>query len=238
MPSFDAAIRQWPTIEAFAAYLKTVPRPAWCQGVTNHNTYIPNELQWRGVASVESCMTTYIGKGWTAGPHLFLAAEAPSTLDRGIFQLTPLSHQGVHAGPCNDDHLSIENVGDFNARPPSPAQYQLLLAVNRLILQTWRLTPDSVNVHNECMSGRTCPGRHLTGAQIRADLAKPTPRPPNLLAFRAIGLPIYQRQDGTGPLAGHLQPDESVLVDQTYANGMGHLLDGRGFVDMDGLKRQ
>lgn len=238
MADFNADIRHWPTLDAFVAYLRTVPRPSWCQGLTNHNTYIPNEMQWRGVASVESCRTTYIGKGWSAGPHLFLAAEAPKAADRGIFQLTPLQHQGVHASECNKRHVGIENVGDFDVRPPSPAQYQLLLAVNRLLLQTWQLLPSSVNVHNECMAGRTCPGRYLTGAQIRADLAKkPTP-PPTLLAFRAVGLPIYQRQDGTGPLAGHLQPDESVLIDTTYANGMGHLLDGRGFVDMDGLKRQ
>jgi hypothetical protein len=234
---FDAAIRHWPNLDAFAAYLRTVPRPVWCKGLTNHNTYIPNEMQWRGIASVESCMTTYIGKGWSAGPHLFLAAEAPSALDRGIFQLTPMSHPGVHAGPCNDDRLGIENVGDFDARPPSPAQYQFLLAVNRLLLQTWGLAPSTVNVHNECMA-RTCPGRYLTGAQIRADLAKAVLPPPKFTPYRTLGLPIYQRQDGTGPLAGHLQPDEAVIVDVTYANGMGHLLDGRGFVDMDGLKRQ
>lgn len=235
--AFDAAIRHWPTLEAFAAYLRTVPRPSWCKGLTNHNSYIPNELQWRGIASVEGCQLTYVGKGWSAGPHLFLAAEAPKAADRGIFQLTSIQHRGTHAGDCNDDHLGIENVGDFDARPPSPAQYQLLLAVNHLILQTWMLPPESVNVHNECMSGRTCPGRYLTGAQIRADLAKPAPPAKQLQAYRAIGLPIYQRQDGAGPLAGHLQPDEPVLVDMVYANGMGHLLDGRGFVDLDGLRR-
>lgn len=236
MPAFDAVIRHWPTLDAFAAHLRTIPRPAWCRGLTNHNTYIPNELQWRGIASVESCQATYVGKGWSAGPHLFLAAEAPRADDRGIFQLTPIGHQGVHAGDCND-HLGIESVGDFDARPPSLAQYQLLLAVNRLLLQRWMLPPGSVNVHNECMP-RTCPGRYLTGAQIRADLARPAPpSPKQLLAFRAIGLPIYQRQDGGGPLAGHLEPDEPVLIDATYANGMGHLLDGRGFVDLDGLRR-
>lgn len=235
--AFDAQIRHWPTIEAFAAYLRTVPRPSWVKGITNHNSYIPNELQWRGVASVESCQTIYIGKGWSAGPNLFLAAEAPKAAHRGIFQLTPIQHRGVHAGDCNEDHLGIENVGDFDARPPSPAQYQLLLNVNRLILQRWMLSPESVNVHNECMSGRTCPGRYLTGAQIRADLAKPAAPPKQLLAFRAVGLPIYQRQDGTGPLAGHLEVGEAVLIDVTYANGMGHLLDGRGFVDLDGLRK-
>lgn len=234
---FDSDIRYWPTVDAFVAYLRTIPRPSWCHGTTNHNTYIPNELQWRGVTSVEGCRTTYIGKGWSAGPHLFLAAEAPRTTDRGIFQLTPLQHRGVHAGDCNGNHLGIENVGDFDARPPSPAQYKLLLDVNRAILMAWQLSPDVVNVHNECMAGRTCPGKHLTGAQIRADLSKPAvPDKPKRLLFNVIGLPIYQQQSGAGPLAGRLVPGEVVQIDVTYANGMGHLADGRGFVDMDGLR--
>jgi N-acetylmuramoyl-L-alanine amidase-like protein len=168
---FDIDIQHWPTISAFTAYLQGVPRPSWCKGITNHNTYIPNETQWHGRASVESCMQTYIAKGWSAGPHLFLAAEAPNPADTGIWQLTPLAHIGVHAGACNADHLGIENVGDFNARPPSPAQYTLLLAVNRAILERWMLTPANVNVHNECMVGRTCPGKYLTGTQIRASLS-------------------------------------------------------------------
>lgn len=237
-PSFDADIRHWPTLAAFEAYLVTIPRPAWCVGVCDHNTYIPNELQWRGIASVESCMRTYIGNGWPSGPQLFVAAEAPKAADRGIFQLTPIQHQGTHAGKCNTGYLGQENVGDFNARPPSPAQYKLLLDVNRAILKAWQFSPDNVRVHNECMPGRTCPGKYLTGAQIRADLRKPVvPDRPKLLLFNVVGLPIYQRQDGTGPLAGQLAPGEIVQIDTTYANGMGHLADGRGFVDMDGLRQ-
>jgi hypothetical protein len=200
---FDADIIQWPTLDAFKAYLATKPRPAWVRGLTNHNTYIPNETQWRGIASVRSCMQTYIGKGWSAGPNLFLAAEAPNPAHRGIFQLTPITHPGVHAGQCNADHLGIENVGDFDARPPTPAQYQLLLAVNRAILEWWKLPPASVNVHNECMPGRTCPGRHLTGVQIRGDLASGvTPAPPLIGRFRfVVPQSVFTSRDPNAPLA-------------------------------------
>lgn len=191
---FDIDIIHWPTISAFVASLQGVSRPGWCTGITNHNTYIPNETQWRGRASVESCMQTYIKKGWSAGPHLFLAAEAPDPADTGIWQMTPLTRPGVHAGACNSHHIGIENVGDFDARPPSPAQYTLLLAVNRAILERWGLTPASVNVHNECMSGRTCPGKHLTGTQIRASLNSawiPTKPPADPFArWGTIGKPI------------------------------------------------
>lgn len=178
MPPFDMQVIHWPTLAEFVMYLAEIDRPAWCHGITNHNTYIPNALQWRGLVSMQSMRQTYIGKGWSAGPNLYLAAECSNPADRGIWQMTPIIHVGVHAGPCNSDHLGVENVGDFDAAPPSAAQYGLLLGVNRAILQRWGIPPEKVNVHNECMSGRTCPGKHLTGAQIRADLAKPIVRPP------------------------------------------------------------
>lgn len=184
---FDIQIIHWPTISAFTAYLQGVPRPSWCKGITNHNTYIPNETQWHGRASVESCMHTYIAKGWSAGPHLFLAAEAPNAADTGIWQMTPLAHPGVHAGACNSDHLGIENVGDFDAHSPSPAQYTLLLAVNRALLERWGMPPASVKVHNECMAGRTCPGKYLTGTQIRASLSAPWPAQPPVDTFARWG---------------------------------------------------
>jgi len=220
--TFDADIRQWTSLEAFVAYLQTVPRPGWCLGLTNHNTYVPNELQWRGVVSVRNCMQTYIGKGWTAGPHLFLAADAPKVADRGIFQLTPIAHQGIHAGECNKDHLGIENVGDFEARPPSEAQYQLLLAVNRAILTAWYLSPEHVNVHNECMANRTCPGQYLTGDQIRNDLVPKV--------YTVLGASVYQRRDCAGPVAGHLHSGDTILIDVDYGDGIVHLSSGLGFV--------
>lgn len=199
---FDAIFKHWPTVEAFIAYLVTVPRPAWCKGITNHNTYIPNEFQWRGLASMEGMKATYIGKGWGAGPHLYLAAEAPNPADTGIWQMTPLTHIGVHAGPCNSDHLGIENVGDFDARPPSPAQYDLMLRVNRAILQHWRLTPAHVVVHKECMPGRTCPGRHLDPNKLRADLASPQPLPTPITRYVVVApCTVLTSRAGNAPLA-------------------------------------
>lgn len=200
--TFDAQILHWPTVDAFVVYLKTVPRPAWCTGLCNHNTYIPNETQWRGLASMKSMQATYIGKGWSAGPHLYLAAEAPNPADRGIWQMTPLSHVGVHAGPCNSSRLGIENVGDFEARPPTPAQYQLLLDINRAILKAWMLTPDTVNVHKECMPDRTCPGRYLDPNQLRADLRRGAVVPPFVGRYRfVVPQAVFTARDVTARLA-------------------------------------
>lgn len=233
--AFDSDIRHFPSIASFDAHLQGVPRPKWCSGITHHNTYRPNETMWKGRASMASMMAVYIEKGWTSGPHLYLAAAAKNRADTGIWQLTPLAHPGTHAGQCNSHSLGIESVGDFDARPPTADQYTLLITITLLILRHWGLPPESVNVHNECMVGRTCPGKFLTGTQIRADLKKPAPRPAPAppRAYVVEGLPVYQASDRQGALWGHLAAGEQVMIDD-ITNG--HLADHRGFVDINGLE--
>lgn len=51
-----------------------------------------------------------------------------------------------------------------------------------------------------------------------------------------LGLPIYQQQSGSGPIVGHLRTGETIAIDVPYPNGMGHLEDERGFIDMQGTE--
>lgn len=234
MATFDMQLIHWPTVASFAAYLQPIPRPAWVRGLTNHNTYIPDETQWAGVASMNSMRQTYIAKGWTSGPHLYLVAHAPNPADTGIWQMTPITHPGTHAGACNATHVGLESCGNFNARPPTNEQYTLLLTVNRLLLAHWGIPPSSVLVHNECMTGRTCPGKYLTGTQIRADLSQPPPVITKRYTARRIM--ISQPSTGGPPYAGELMPGEEVIVDKWYTTGMVHLQDGRGFVLLSDLE--
>jgi len=233
--AFDAELIHWPTLTAFDAYLQGVTRPAWVKRLCNHNTYKPNETTWNGMASMRTLLTFYRDtQKWPSGPHLFLAAHAPDPKDTGIFQLTPITHTGTHAGPCNADSLGLESVGDFNARPPTNEQYTLLLTVNRLLMAHWGIPPPSVVVHNECMSGRVCPGKYLTGTQIRADLSNP---PPVITKrYRGRRIMISQKQVGGAPYAGELAPGEEIVADKWYTNGRVHLQDGRGFVLLSDLE--
>ncbi len=57
----------------------------------------------------------------------------------------------------------------------------------------------------------------------------------NAWPARCIGLPIYQRSDHTGALAGYLKSGDDVVIDD-LSNG--HLHDGRGFVDIKGLEER
>jgi hypothetical protein len=234
--AFDATIRHWKTITEFAAYLQTVPRPKWCTGLTNHNTYEPSDLNWRGTKSMDAMMAFYRDtKKWPSGPHLFLAAKAPNAADTGIFQMTTLTRPGTHAGACNTSRVGIESVGDFDRAPPSADQYTLLIAINLLILHAWGLPPSAVNVHRDCIPGRTCPGKYLTSEQIRADLSKPPP--PITKRYRVKRIMVSQRPEGGLPYAGELQPGEEVVVDKWYAaHHTVHLADHRGFVLLDDLE--
>lgn len=198
--AFDAQIVHWRSIAEFAAHLATVPRPSWCDGITHHNTYQPDDLNWRGMASMLSMRDFYRDtKQWPSGPNLFLAAKSPNPADRGIWQMTPITRPGTHAGACNAHRLGIENVGDFDKAPPTPDQYTLLITITLLILQQWGLPPETVNVHRDCMPGRTCPGKYLTSEQIRASL-NTSPSDP-FERWGLVGKPTGAAQKFAVPLA-------------------------------------
>lgn len=172
--SFDADIRQFPTPGALAAFLAALPRPSvWHPiGSTVHNTYRPTEAEWRGAVSMRSMMNGYIDKGWSAGPHFYLAAHAPNPKDDGIWMMTSPLHPGVHAGPCNDKRFGLEMVGDFQAHGWSLIQRALLLDTLD-VLHSWAALDADINGHRDCMPLRTCPGNDAYAALplLRADLA-------------------------------------------------------------------
>lgn len=250
--AFDADFKQWRTLDAFAAHVATIPCPDWCEGFTVHNTYIPNEIQWRGMASMRSMRSTYIGKGWTSGPHLYLAPECLRVNDKGIFQMTPLSHPGTHAGACNAHFLGLENVADWDANPPTPDQYDYLLSVLVILARAWG--KQLVRVHNECMPGRTCPGRYLNADRLRADFLRrltTPPPPPPIVRYVYRGLPVYTDAARRGHPIVHLPDGATLEIDAIdaapdYAPGTGHVkratfdgkvLDEPGFVEMAQLWR-
>jgi hypothetical protein len=66
------------------------------------------------------------------------------------------------------------------------------------------------------------------------------------IAYRVLGLPVFQRSDLTGPVALYLPPGAPIVVDAQfpqpgYAPSAGHVVlsDGStpGFIDMHGVKR-
>src|SRR6476469_1533450 len=117
--AFNAINRQFTSAAEFAAWLAVQPRPDWPIGSVLHNTFRPTESQWAGLASMRSMQATYEAKGWTSGPHCYLAVGSPFAANDGIWVMTPPMDRGTHAGQCNATRWGIELVGDFAIKPPS-----------------------------------------------------------------------------------------------------------------------
>lgn len=162
--AFNSVNLQFKTLADFIAYLAQLPPPGWNPvGSTYHNTYVPNLQQWRGLASMQSMQATYVAKGWSAGPHLFLARGAPNPAHDGIFVMTPPTSPGIHSPSCNGPpfgpppgRFGVELVGDFNAVAPTLAQQQLLIDAVAALHQYAKLGAN-LNAHRDC-DPRTCPG--------------------------------------------------------------------------------
>lgn len=73
---------------------------------------------------------------------------------------------------------------------------------------------------------------HAAFLEWRATLAPVSPPP---TTFKVRGVPVYQRADIAGPLAGYLFSGDVVEVDQVK-NGVAHLKNGLGFFDADALE--
>lgn len=158
--AFNSINRQFTSLADFSAWLFAQPQPTWHPiGTTYHNTYRPTLAQWRGLASMWSMQSGYEAKGWTAGPHLYLALGAPKAADNGIFCMTPPTSPGIHSPSCNSGahgRFGVEVVGDYQAAPPAPPLQQLLVEVVAVLHEWAHLVPD-LNAHRDC-DPRTCPG--------------------------------------------------------------------------------
>lgn len=169
--TFAADIRRWESVDSFAQHLAGYdPAVApWASGVTLHHTYTPTLDQWRGLASVKGARDYYIGLGWNAGPHLFIAHGSHNPEWDGIYQLTPLNLQGIHAGHCNMSMWGIEIVGRYDAAPWPADLAEIVYGVTCALLR-WRGLPANVQGHRECLPNKSCPGNAINMATVRDEI--------------------------------------------------------------------
>jgi hypothetical protein len=171
MPDFAIDIRQWKTVQEFASHLSNYS-PAiasWATGVVVHHTYRPLPSQWNGRVTLGGLKNFYVGKGWSAGPHLFIVANSPNPAHDGIWQLTPLNLPGVHATVCNPRTWGIEVVGDFDVSPWDAQTRELVVGAMAELLKWRNLAVDTSTVigHRDCNSPKTCPGKAIDLNNVR-----------------------------------------------------------------------
>lgn len=165
-------IKHYQTLQDYLAALLPFPKPAWISGITLHHTESPTRAQWRGLTTMQNLKPFYQGKGWSAGPHLFLAALTPGPLTDGIWAGTPLAVPGIHAGACNPDHIGIEVVGDYDVEPWPLAVSELVYGVTTALMQWGHIPVARVQGHRECLDNKSCPGKAINMDAVRAELGR------------------------------------------------------------------
>lgn len=153
------ATTHYPDLAVLQAALPAVPD--WARGITIHHTWKPTQAQWRGARSMEALRRFYAAKGWTRGPHLFVAPD-------GIWGGTPLTVKGIHAGACNANSIGIEIVGDFDAEPWDNALAARLYPLFVALLHWERGDETNLRGHRECLANKSCPGKAINLPGVRA----------------------------------------------------------------------
>jgi hypothetical protein len=193
----------YPNLGAYRQALLPFPKPAWIKGITLHHTYRPTVDQWRGARSMEALRRFYINKGWSAGPHLFLAPD-------GIWGATPLAVPGIHAGKCNSDHIGLEIVGDYDLESWGPVLSERVYNLVTLLCQWGGIAPDHVQGHRECLNNKSCPGAAISMVAVRSELRLRVVVPDNRPAWRVLKpANIREGSTTTARAVGSLLPGDT-----------------------------
>jgi hypothetical protein len=139
------------------------------------------------------------------------------------------------AGQVNQATLSYELENKQDGREPYTDSQ--LLAMGWQIDQ-WRTLhgPLPIVRHQEIDPTRRSDPQRLSVQTIESWVYKARAAAFQPRVFRVRGVPVFQRQELTGPIAGFLHAPDTVEVDMTYPNGAAHLKTGLGFIDMDALE--
>ena len=180
--AFAWDVRHWTDVREFRAHLgRAVPSPLfWMRGAQRnrvsrlvvHHTWRPTLSQWRGAASMSALGRYYKNdvawydskgakrKGWSAGPHLFIA-------DDGIWQGTPLTAEGVHAGACNQVAIGVEVVGDYDSGDWPDLVRMYVVGALAALSDHLDIPLREIVGHRDCGSPKSCPGKAIDLAVVR-----------------------------------------------------------------------
>jgi N-acetyl-anhydromuramyl-L-alanine amidase AmpD len=137
----------------------------------------------------------------------------------------------MDSGQIQRQSIGIELENKNNGVDPYPQpQLAALLTLCRKLVAAYAIVPDMVALHADVAIPD---GRKTDAAAFHLDTFKAALFAPLSGAYRVRGLPVYQRSDHTGTVAGYVHEGDAVEIDNP-ANG--HLSSGWGFVDMNALE--
>lgn len=142
-------------LKEFESYVKTNSfSPNDPNKLVIHHTWKPTKESWAGERTLIGIKNHYEAKGWSAGPHLFIAED-------GIWLFTPMYREGVHAGVLNANSIGIEVVGDYDDKVWSGETLNNAVGAIRILMGHLNLSLDDIYFHRD-VSAKTCPGKMIT----------------------------------------------------------------------------
>jgi N-acetylmuramoyl-L-alanine amidase CwlA len=153
----------------FDTYCHALTWPAWRPSfIALHNTAVPSLAQRPNgftKTHIKNLADYYKGKGWSAGPHLFID-------DKQIWVFTPLTMSGVHSPSWNKIALGFEMLGDYQVEDFTSDRgakvRENTVAALATLSAVLGLDPDTMMLHKEdpATTHKTCPGRSVDKADV------------------------------------------------------------------------
>lgn len=160
--SFSDVGRAWNS-SGFLAHAKG-KNLSWVRSITIHHTAFPDlSMRREGlvIQHIKNIESYYRGKGWKAGPHLFID-------DVDINGMSPLDAPGIHARSFNRDSIGIEVLGNYDKEDPFTGRgwkcWQLTARTTADLLKLlgFKANPKTVLFHRDDPKTRkTCPGTKI-----------------------------------------------------------------------------
>jgi hypothetical protein len=129
-----------------------------------HHTWRPTKESWAGERTIQGLKNYYEGKGWPAGPHLFIAED-------GIWLFSPMNKNGIHAGTLNPLSIGIEVVGDYDNEKWSGNTKKNTLGAIKALMEELGIGNTDLFFHRDA-SSKSCPGWAITKEWVIEELSK------------------------------------------------------------------
>ena len=162
--------KAYTTTADFAAYLASLKFTNWKPScIVIHHCSEPSLLQ-RPIGfqakHMDNLRDFYEGKGWHAGPHLFVD-------DNAVWTFSPMTAPGVHAVSFNATGLGIEMLGDYDVEDPWTGRGLDVLTntakATKLLMQRLSLGDTCIRFHrDDPKTSKSCPGDRVQKDQFLA----------------------------------------------------------------------
>jgi N-acetylmuramoyl-L-alanine amidase len=187
------------------------------------------------VGSLDSSLNWLCNPASNVSTHYLIAKDGYTYRlvadDRAAWHAGVSHWMHMDSGAIQRGSLGIELVNKNNGVDPYPtAQQAALLTLCRKLVAAYAIVPDMVAMHADVALPD---GRKTDAAGFHLDAFKAALFAPLSSPYRVRGLPVYQRSDHTGTVAGYVHEGDAVEIDDP---SNGHLSSGWGFIDRNAVE--